>query len=92
MSLKPLEAKLILFFWINDCECVSNALAIFSCDVGATAMSYLKFSNWIYYSIFDSFANPYQFALLNIEACPFEDIYCDEKNFVWHPLFFFFSV
>ena len=69
---------------------MSNALAIFSCDLGATAMSYLKFSNWIYYSIFDSFANPYQFVLLNIEACPFEDIYCDEKNFVWHPLFFFF--
>ena len=65
---------------------MSNALAIFSCDLGATAMSYLKFSNWIYYSIFDSFPNPYQFALPNIEACPFEDIYCDEKNFVWHPL------
>ena len=56
---------------------MSNALAMFCCNLGATAMSNLKFSNRIYYSIFDSFPNPYQLALPTIEACPFEDIYCD---------------
>ena len=64
---------------------MSNALVIFYCDLGATAMLYLKFSNWIYYSIFDNFAKPYQFGLLNIGACFFGDIYCDEKNVIWHP-------
>ena len=32
------------------------------------------------------FSSSYQFVLLNVEACHFGDIYCDQKNFIWHLL------
>ena len=36
-------------------EYVSDGLAPFCCGLGSTTMSYFKFSDWIYYSISESF-------------------------------------
>ena len=32
-----------------DCECVSNAKALFCADLGTTTISCLNFANWIYH-------------------------------------------
>ena len=61
---------------INDCGCVLNAMAQLCFDLGATIISCLNFSNWIYYFIFYSFlqfSSSCQFVLLNVAACHFGD-------------------
>ena len=39
-----MNIRLILTCQVNDCECVSNAMALFCFDLGATTISYLNFS------------------------------------------------
>ena len=53
---RSMNIRLILPCCINNCECVSNTMTLFCFDLGATTISYVNFSNWIYYFIFDSFA------------------------------------
>ena len=45
-----MNIRSILTSQINDCDCVSNAMALFCFDLGVSTISYVNFSNLIYYS------------------------------------------
>ena len=78
-------------------EHVSNAVALFCCDLGATTI-YLKFQTGsiILFLVVLLFSNSYQFVLLNTGACHFGDIAMRKTSYdiplLLHHLFLYLAI
>ena len=77
---------------------MSNAVALFCCDLGVTTISYLKFQTGsiILFLVVLLFSNSYQFVLLNIGACYFGDIAMRKTSYgipvLLHHLFLYLAI